>query len=86
MTTLEPIATSLSVLPDHDWHILSSRWSRGVDWNINKVGKKHWEIAGRLGQGVQLFRTKTAAWKYGSNLICLESHHRAWVWHCDGAA
>lgn len=73
--------TSLSKLDDGEWSQVSCRWSRGIDWNVHKVGKRHWEVAGRLGQGVRLFKTKTAAYEYGSNLILAESHwrgHQKW--------
>ena len=73
----EPIPTSLGKLSDHDWHVLSSRWSRGIDWNVAKVGKRHWRILGDVG-GFPLFSTKTAAFDAMSELICRESAHRAW--------
>ena len=74
-------STSLSHLSDGEWSQVSCRWSRGTDWNVGKIGKRHWEVTGRLGQGAPLFTTKTAAYEYGSNLILAESRwrgHQRW--------
>lgn len=76
---MEPISTSLGELSNHDWQIMNSRWSRGIDWNVHKLGKRHWEVGGRLGRGAPLFKTKGAAYQYGENLICLEAAHRSWL-------
>jgi len=78
--------TSLSKLDDHDWHILSSRWHRGIDWTVGKVGKR-WEITGRLGEGFPLFKTKTAAHDAASTLILMESRYRSRLaWDREQAA
>lgn len=69
-------STSLSALMDGEWSQISCRWSRGIDWNIHKVGRK-WEIGGDLGRGFPLFKTKGAAYEAGSKLILAESRWRA---------
>ena len=76
---IDPVETSLSVLTDGEWSQVSCRWARGINWNIHKVGKRHWEIGGRLGKGFPLFKTRTAAYNAGSTLILMESHHRGWT-------
>jgi hypothetical protein len=81
---LEPIETSLSKLSEHDWSILSNRWARGIDWNIEKLGKK-WHILGDTG-GFPLFKTKSAAYDALTNLILAESHHRAWLRNLEGGS
>lgn len=74
----EPIRTSLGKLSNHDWHVMRSRWSRGVDWFVFKVGKRHWRLADEYGN-FPLFTTKAAAYRVGSDLILAESCHRAWL-------
>jgi len=74
----EPIATSLGKLSDHDWQVLRHTWSRGQDWFVFKVGKRHWRLAPAYGN-FPLFKTKTEAERVGSNLILAESRHRAWI-------
>ena len=69
-------STSLSSLADHDWSVVSNRWNRGCDWNIDKVGRK-WQILGDIGKAFPLFTTKTAAYDAGSHLVIAESHWRA---------
>lgn len=73
----EPIATSLGRLSDHDWQVLRNTWSRGVDWYVRKVGKRHWapiEIFGAF----PLSKTKREAEAQATNLLLLEARHRAW--------
>ena len=80
--------TSLSGLDDGEWSQVSNRWSRGIDWNIHKMGKR-WEVGGRLGQGAPLFKTKKEAYAYGSNLILAEScwrGHQRWEQEYGGKA
>lgn len=77
----EPMSTSLGSLSDHDWQIIRHRWARGIDWNVQKVGKRHWEIVGRIGQGFPLFRTKKAAYDIGDELVRREALHRHWREH-----
>lgn len=74
-----PYRTSLGALNDHDWNVLSNRWSRGIDWIVQKVGKRHWELIGfpTVNAGFPLFTTKTAAYDAGSKLILAESHYRS---------
>jgi hypothetical protein len=71
-------STSLSTLSDHEWHILSSRWSRGIDWTVCKMGRK-WiiNIDHPSFRAFPLFRTKTAAYDAATNLILAESRYRA---------
>lgn len=73
----EPLSTSLGALSDSEWNILRNRWSRGIDWNVEKIGRK-WNI--HFG-GFPLFKTKKAAYEAGANLICAESKHRYWKEH-----
>ena len=75
MSTSEPMSTSLGTLNSHDWAVLSSRWARGVDWMVTKIGKK-WYVPDILG-GIS-FRTKREAGEFCSNLILMEARHRAW--------
>jgi hypothetical protein len=68
--------TSLSSLSDHDWQVLRSRWHKGIDWNVGKLGR-FWQVTGDCFKGAPLFKTKKAAFDYASNLILAESHWRA---------
>jgi hypothetical protein len=68
--------TSLSKLSDHDWNVLRSRWHRGIDWNVKRLGHG-WEIIGDLGRGFPIFPTKTMAYNAGEALILAESLRRA---------
>lgn len=68
--------TSLSRLSDHDWAILSSRASKGWDWNVHKLGRK-WIIGGEAFANWPLYPTKTAAYDAFSAIICAEARHRA---------
>lgn len=68
--------TSLSALSEHDWHILSNRWSRGADWCVSKLGSR-WMIGETFGKSWPLFKTKRAAFDALSGLILAESAHRA---------
>jgi hypothetical protein len=67
--------TSLSRLSNHDWRILDSRWARGIDWIVYKVGKK-WALIDDFGR-FPLFTTKKAAYEAGTKLILAESRWRA---------
>jgi len=66
--------TSLSKLDNHDWQILSHRWARGIDWCVEKIGRK-WAVQACFGN-FPLFKTKTAAYNTVSALILAESRHR----------
>jgi hypothetical protein len=69
------VETSLARLSDHDWHILSNTWSRGVDWYVQKVGRK-WapiEIFGAF----PLFKTKREAAAAATTLLLRESSNRS---------
>jgi hypothetical protein len=79
MDMLNP-ETSLSKLSEHDWQIIRNRWARGVDWVVSKCGKK-WQIMGDLGKGFPLFKTKKEAYEAATNLLLMESHHRAELTH-----
>lgn len=67
--------TSLSRLDEHDWQVLSNGWSRGIDWNVSKLGR-HWVLPEAFGK-FPLFRTKREAYDAGDALIIAESHWRA---------
>ena len=78
--------TSLSVLSEHDWRILSNTWSRGIDWCVTKIGKK-WMVSERISSGAPLFRTKKAAGDFADKLVLAESRHRSRLrWEADEAA
>ncbi len=70
--------TSLAELDAHDWAVLNSRWNRGIDWNVSKLGSQ-WKITSSLPQftAFPLFKTKTAAWDAFENLMMQESRWRA---------
>lgn len=34
----------LTALSEHDWHVVSSLWSRGSDWTLEKRGSR-WFVA-----------------------------------------
>ena len=70
--------TSLSKLSEHDWKVLSSRHSRGIDWMVHKMGR-HWVITPSELKGFPLFKTKREAYEAADNLILAESH---WRLHC----
>ncbi len=67
--------TSLSKLSDSEWHQISNRWARGIDWNVQKFGRK-WAIMGEHFQAFPFFRTKRAAGDALDKLILAESHYR----------
>ena len=73
----EPNKTSLSELPEHEWQIISHTWSHGIDWFVQKCGRK-WLITLPIGN-FPLFKTKTAAYDAATNLVLMESKHRSWV-------
>ena len=67
--------TSLARLSEHDWQILSNTWARGVDWYVQKIGRK-WapiEIFGAF----PLFKTKREAEAAATTLLLWESRNRA---------
>lgn len=67
--------TSLSKLSDHDWQVLRSHWAMYTGFSfVQKLGRK-WTVQG-FGMNGPLFRTKTAAERYVSNLVCAESRCR----------
>lgn len=66
-------STPLSRLSEHDWRIAQSRWSRGCDWYIRKVGRK-WEIT--LFDYPQTFTTKRAAIDFADSMLLSESRIR----------
>ena len=68
--------TSLSKLSEHDWAILSSRWSKGIDWYVHKLGSQ-WEVIESFGKKIPLFKTKRAAGEFADNLLLAESRYRA---------
>ena len=72
----EQTNTGLTFLSDHDWQVVRSRWFRGIDWNVEKIGRNKWTLIGQLGSGLKPFRTKTAAYNAGSELIRAESLRR----------
>ena len=67
--------TSLSKLNEHDWMILSSRWGRGIDWYVHKIGSQ-WAIIDAFGHW-PLFKTKRAAGEAADNLLLAESRYRS---------
>lgn len=68
--------TSLSLLSEHDWNVLRSHWSRFSGFSFcRKIGRQ-WTVEG-FGIRGPLFKTKTAAEQYVSNLICAESRRRS---------
>lgn len=69
--------TSLSKLSEHDWNVLSSRWRRGIDWNVAKLGKRHWYILGEQFKAWRLFKTKTAAYEAHNVIMLAEARSRA---------
>ena len=79
----EPIATSLGILSQSEWYIVSATWSRGINWVVGKVGKRHWHITlpAFQFQAFPLFRTKGAAYDVATALILAEARHRAWLHH-----
>lgn len=79
MSTTEPMSTSLGILNSHDWAVLSSRWARGIDWMVSKIGNR-WYTPDVLG-GLS-FHTKREAGEFCSNLILREARHRAWKARC----
>lgn len=68
--------TSLSNLTDHDWQVLRSRCMRGIDWTVQKLGRK-WTPLACFGKNAPLFTTKTAAGDYVDNLMRAERHYRS---------
>jgi hypothetical protein len=71
-----PYRTSLNRLSEHDWHILSNTWARGVDHYVFKVGRRGWRILDTFGN-FPIFKTKKAAEEAASNLLLAESAYRA---------
>lgn len=67
--------TSLSKLSDHDWRILNSRFLRGIDWYVEKIGSR-WYPSEAFGNWPP-FRTKRAAGEAAENLVMAEVRHRA---------
>ena len=67
--------TSLSKLSSHDWMICQNRWTRGIDWVVEKVGKK-WTPLECFGKGWPLYKTKTEAYDRVTDLILMEARHR----------
>jgi hypothetical protein len=64
--------TSLSKLSEHDWNILRNTWSRGVDWYVQKVGKRHWVPIEAFGN-FPLFKTKREADEAATTLLLWEA-------------
>lgn len=67
--------TSLARLSEHEWQILSNTWSRGVDWYVQKVGRK-WTPIDIFGT-FPLFKTKREAEQAATTLLLWESSNRS---------
>lgn len=65
--------TCLSILTEHDWQVLRNRWARGIEWNVEKRGRR-WALP--FG-GFKPFKTKTAAYNAGAEVVCREAAIRA---------
>ena len=77
--------TSLSRLPEHDWQILRNRSHRGINWTVEKLGRR-WLVQGCFGN-FPSYRTKHEAGEMIDNLIIAESHHRAKLqWDAENSA
>lgn len=77
--------TSLSKLSDHDWNVLRHRAARGIDWTVEKIGRK-WAVQSCFGN-FPMYRTKREAGEVAGNLILAESRWRAHEqWERDHAA
>lgn len=72
------MATTLSHLTNHDWQIISSRWSRGIDWVVTKRGSRWMPMPSLM---LPTYRTKKAAYEAATDLVLRESSHRALVEH-----
>lgn len=70
--------TNLSHLSNHDWQIISSRWSRGIDWIVSKKGSR-WQPMQSLM--LPTYKTKRAAYEAATDLVLRESSHRAFIEH-----
>lgn len=68
--------TSLSKLTDGEWSQVSCRWARGIDWCVEKIGKK-WGVSPGISKGFPLFKTKKAAYEAAETLVLWESRCRA---------
>lgn len=68
--------TILSHLSQHEWMVESSRHGRGWDWAVEKVGSQ-WKISGtHFAVMKKKFKTKTAAYKAYSEIVCAEARRR----------
>lgn len=70
-----PYKTSLNEDPDK-YREANNLWSRGQDWFVFKVGKRGWELAPCFGK-FPLFKTKTAAYEAGTNLVLAAAAYEA---------
>ena len=67
---------TMNALTDHDWHILSNSWARGIDYVIFKGTKRNcWTVHHLAGMGT--FTTKKAAYETFTNALISESHRRS---------
>lgn len=51
-----------------DFRNAQNLWSRGQDWFVFKIGKR-WRIADCFGRDIPHFKTKKAAYEFGTNLV-----------------
>lgn len=67
--------TSLGRLSEHDWRVLSAHHSMFSAYSLcRKLGRK-WTVEG-FGLTGPLFKTKTAAAEYVTDLVLAEGRHR----------
>lgn len=69
-------ATTLSNLSEHDWQIISNRWSRGIDWVVTKSGSRWAPMPSLM---LPTCRTKKEAYNAATDLVLREASHRALV-------
>lgn len=67
--------TSLSKLPHLEWQHIQNCWSHGIDWCVQRIGKK-WAVMSGLYVNAPLFKTKTAAYNFITELVLIESRNR----------
>lgn len=70
--------TSWSDMTDANWYTINSRWSRGIDWCVYKIGRK-WYIGEEFPNSWPVFLTKHAAFDALTTMVLAESRHRLGV-------